>query len=77
MHLHALFDDCRRKVSDAMSEYWDDLPSNGFITASLAMVAQAPLVAATFSNCAIINVSLLTYLLRADGDQNYYLPWHA
>ena len=42
--LHALFDDCRLLAGCAVLAVIC-IPSNGFIRASLAIVAQAPLVA--------------------------------
>jgi hypothetical protein len=44
MDLHALFDNCRL-LADSVDSGGSDIPSNGFIRASLAIVAQAPLVA--------------------------------
>lgn len=44
MYLHALFNDCSDQT-EGVADREEHLPSNGFINASLAMVAHAPLVA--------------------------------
>ena len=49
MDLHALLDDCLSMRKRNQSKPYLGLPSNGFIKASLAIVAEAPLVALTFS----------------------------
>jgi hypothetical protein len=75
MDLHALFDDCRLLADSAVSG-GSDIPSNGFIRASLAIVAQAPLVAGPgVSRSPQKTECNNTYQQReGDGHQPGYLP---
>lgn len=59
-----------------------DTPSKGFIKASLAIVAQAPLVAVVYVSFAISvscvwTLDIDVYLLRAGDGRRHYRPFFA